>query len=37
MTGCVHATSTSPFWYGFGCGFVEITFARTYSSLPVNL
>src|SRR4051794_38346647 len=28
-TGCVHATSTSPFAYGFGCGFDEITFART--------
>jgi hypothetical protein len=28
-TGCVHATSTSPCAYGFGCGFDDVTFART--------
>ena len=37
VTGWVHATSTSPCEYGFGCGFVLVTFARTYSSCPVSV
>ena len=36
-TGCVHATSTSPFAYGFGCGLLLVTFARTYISFPVSV
>src|SRR5262245_5720781 len=36
MTGWAQAISTSPFVYGFGCRFDDVTRARTYNSFPVN-